>query len=156
MVIFIIGQLFVNYKRGMVISPFFSYGMYSEAINTRNSYDVFEVEQNGKRLRGQDFTPEQWDKIMLPLQYFAGVNKSNLLYKTDIKRLLTKIHISTNDKNFLSACNYQQFENWYQNYLQKITGEKTNSLTVNYRTYLYQSNTLQATRSFLPLSQLCR
>lgn len=156
MVIFIIGQLFINYKRGMVITPFFHYGMYSGVINIRNSYQIFEVIQNGKRLHGQDFTPEQWDKIMLPLQYYAGTSKSNRLYETDIKRLLTKMNISSNDKNFITACNYQQFENWYKKYLSKITNQTTTSLTASYRTYLYQSNKLEATNTSLPLSQLCR
>ena len=156
MVIFVIAQLFINYKRGMVISPFLSYGMYSEVMNINQSYEIFEVSQNGKRLRGQDFTPEQWDKIMLPLIYFAGINKSNQLYESDIKRLLSKLHLSSSEKNFLSACNYQQFEDWYKNYLAQITDQKTEGTTITYRTYSYQSNTLEATDKFLPLSQLCR
>ena len=156
MVIFMVVQFFINYKRGMVISPFLTYGMFSEVINVKKSYDIFEISQNGKRLRGQDYTPEQWDKIILPLVYFAGINKSNQLYESDIKRLLNKLHLPANQVNFLSTCNYEQFESWYRNYLAGITNQKTESLAVTYRTYMYDGDALEATNNFLPLSQLCR
>lgn len=156
MVIFAIGQLFINYKRGMVISPFFHYGMYSGIIKIKNTYDIFEIEQNGKRLRGQDFTPEQWDRIILPLQCYAGVNKSNELYETEIKRLLSKIGVSAASQNFISVCNYQEFENWYKIYVGDVTDEKIHTISVNYCTYQYESNSLRRTANCLPLSQLCR
>jgi hypothetical protein len=154
--IFVIcSQLFVILIWGIEISPFYNYGMYSEVMTVKNSYPVFEIVQNGKKLRGQDFTPERWDKIILPVQYFTDIHKSNQLYETDIKRLLGKFHISANEKNFLSTCNYQQFEDWYKSYLSDVTNEKTQSLSVNYSTYLVQSNHLIASNAFLPLSQLC-
>jgi hypothetical protein len=129
--------------------------MFSEVIEVKNGYQVFEVELNGKRLRGEDFSPREWDKIILPLQFFADIKKSNQLYETDIKRLLNKIHISAHDANFLLNCNYEQFENWYKTYLENITHQKTNFLTINYRSYKYQSNKLEPTDAVLPLSQLC-
>src|SRR5438128_4625339 len=112
-IVFICAQLFVILIWGIVITPFYNYGMYSEPMDIKKSYEVFEVEVNGRRLRGQDFSPQQWDRIILPLQFYADIKKSNELYKTDIKRLLDKMHISHNDGNFLLTCNYPQFENWY-------------------------------------------
>ena len=155
-IVFICGQLFVILIWGIVVTPFYNYGMFSEVIDVKNSYQIFEVEVNGKRLRGQDFSPQEWDKIMLPLQFYSGIKQSNELYKTDIKRLLDKMHLSASDANFLLSCNYQQFENWYRNYLQDVTNQKTESFTVNYRSYEYRLNKLQPTSSFIPLSQLCR
>lgn len=155
-IIFICGQLFVILIWGIVITPFYNYGMYSEVMPVRKTYKVFEVELNGRRLRGQDFSPQQWDKIVVPLQFYVGIKTSNELYRTDIKRLLEKMHIAANDANFLVSCNYQQFENWYKNYLEQLTNEKINSLSLNQRSYQYHANKLEATNSLLPLSQLCR
>ena len=155
-IIFICGQLFVILIWGIVITPFYNYGMYSEVIEIKKNYEVFEVEVNGKRLRGEDFLPQQWDKIILPLQFYAGINKSNDLYKTEIKRLMDKMHIPVTEQNFLLSCNYQQFENWYKDYLQNVTKQKTASLKIQYRNYEYRSNKLEPTASSLPLSLLCR
>lgn len=156
MLVFIAVQLFINYKHGMVVSPFYSYGMYSEVMNVKGQYRVFEITQNGERLRGRNFSPEQWDQLILPLQYFAGISKSNELYQSDIKRLLTKLHLSANDVDFISKCNYQQFEAWYKDHLEQITNKKTQSFSVVYRSYVYQSNALKPTADSLPISQLCR
>ena len=155
-IIFVCGQLFVILIWGIVVTPFYNYGMFSEVIDLKDNYQVFEVELNGKRLRGQDFSPQEWDKIILPLQFYAGIQKSNELYKTDIKRLMDKMHISTKDANFIQSCNDEQFENWYKNQLQEITNQKAESVTVTYRNYKYHSNKLETMTSFILLSQLCR
>jgi len=130
--------------------------MYAEVNSIQDSIPVFEVEQNGKRLRGEDYSPEQWDKIILPLQYFAELKTSNRLYSTDIKRLTRKMFIPTNDANFLITCDYHGFEKWYRNYLEEITGKQTNSLKVYYRLYRFNLNKLEPTSSVTPLSKLCR
>lgn len=155
LILFVCGQLFVVLIWGIVITPFYNYGMYSEPIAVEKNYQLFEVELNGKMLRGQDFSPQQWDKVLMPLQYYAGIKKSNALYSSDIKRLLNKMHIASNNADFLQHCSYEQFEPWYKNYLESITHRRTNSLFIHYRLYKYQSNQLVATDTLQPLSQLC-
>ncbi|MCW3081830.1 hypothetical protein [Segetibacter sp.] len=155
-IIFICAQLFVILIWGIVITPFYNYGMFSEVIKVKNAYQIFEVELNGKRLRGKDFSPQKWDKILLPLQFYAGIKTSNQLYKSDIKRLLYKMRIPANDANFLLTCNYQQFENWYKDYLQDVTNQKIEAFAVSYRNYQYHSNKLQTSPTAIPLSQICR
>jgi hypothetical protein len=151
---FICIQLFVIIIWGLVISPFYNYGMFSEVMHVNKSYRIFEVEVNGRRLRGQDFSAQQWDKVILPLEYYASINKSNTLYKTDIKRLLEKIHIETSDKNFLQQCNYQQFENWYKKYVATITFTPVHTINITYRLYKF-SDTLKPTDSVQHLAHLC-
>lgn len=154
--IFICGQLFVILIWGIVSTPFYNYGMYSEKIALQKNYNVFEVELNGKRLEGRNFSPTEWDKIMVPLQFYAGIKSSNELYKSEIQRLLNKMHFNSTEALFIQSCNYEQFENWYKKYLEAVTNQKTESLTVTYRNYELRSNKLEATPSFIPLSQLCR
>ena len=100
-ILFVAMQLLIGYKHGMVVSPFYNYGMYSHAIKIEKFYNIFEVTVNGKLLRGQDFTPQQWDKIMLPLQYYSNISQSNHLYNFEVKRLLNKFHIASKEEDFL-------------------------------------------------------
>lgn len=154
-IFFITGQLFINYKHGLVISPFYHYGMFSDVFTPINTYEIIKVEQNGKILRGQDFSAQEWDKIILPVVYFANINSSNSLFNTDIKRLVAQLHLSAAEKNFLLKCNYQEFENWYKNYLRQVTNQQTTSLHIYFHQYRYALNTLVATDSVTLLSQKC-
>lgn len=152
---FIAAQLYINSKHGVVVSPFFHYGMYSMVIKVNRTYNVFEVRQNGIMLKGEDFTPQEWDKILLPLQYFTAIQTSNKLYKNDIARLFKKIGLSTTEQNFVIHCNYQQFISWYSSYLGGITGTTTASIAVGQRLYIYNGKRLEPTNKVIPLSQLC-
>jgi hypothetical protein len=155
-ILFICGQLFVILIWGIVITPFYNYGMYSEQMHIKDEYKVFEIELNGKRLRGEDFSSQEWDKILLPLQFYAGIHESNILYKNEIKRLMNKMHFTADDNNFLQTCNYQQFEAWYEHYLEDMTKQEIKSLIINYRTYQYHRNRLDASPSSISISQTCR
>ncbi|HEX8459879.1 MAG TPA: hypothetical protein VF623_00550 [Segetibacter sp.] len=152
--LFITAQLFVILIWGIVITPFYNYGMFSEVMHVEKSYSVFEVELNGKLLRGQDFSSEQWDKIILPLQYYTEINKSNDLYRTDVKRILGKMHISAQDENFLSICDYSDFKNWYADYLLQVTYQPVHSLKLYKRNYKF-TKTLLPTDSVTMLTQIC-
>ena len=155
MILFVAMQVFVGYKHGLVVSPFFNYGMYSHEINIEKNYPVFEVKANGRLLRGQDFSPQQWDKIMLPVNYYANIHRSNDLYENEVKRLLGRLHISTEERKFLQQCDAVDFEKWYAKYLETVTGHLTNNLEISCRYYLYDGR-LQPTDSVIKLAELCR
>ena len=155
MIIFVVAQLFINFKHGMVITPFFHYGMYSHQIKMENSYEVFEIKVNNKPLKGSDFTPHQWDKILLPLVYCSHLPQSNGLYENEVKRLLAKLHISTKEKDFLQQCSLESFEKWYNKYLETILGEPVYSSEIQLRVYQYNDARLLPTDSVTNLAQLC-
>ncbi len=154
--IFIIGQLFINIKRGMVFSPFFHYGMYSEVIPVRRTYGVFEIIVNGSTLQAQNFSAQAWDKIILPLTWYSSIKtKSNSLYYTDIKRLSGKLYITTNERNYLQNCDSNTFQRWYKSYLQAILEQEIGTLNIYFRIYQLNSGHLQPTDSASSLSQIC-
>ena len=72
MLIFIIMQILVFYKGGMVFSPWYNYGMYSERMTIKPVYEITTI--NG--LKGSDYSPIDWDKINIPVQNFFGLNKN--------------------------------------------------------------------------------
>jgi hypothetical protein len=158
---FIAGQLYFNYRIGVVyspgvfVSPFYLYGMYANVYKIEVDYSITEVEVNSHLLEGKDFTPQQWDKIMLPVKFYAEIKASNSLYKTEIERLMKKISIQTREINFIQSCNDTAFKNWYTSYLQNIISEKINAIEIRQRIYQYKGHHLQPTNTVLSLSQLC-
>ena len=155
MILFLTGQLFINYKFGVVVSPFLNYGMFSEVFTVKPQYQVWEVDVNGKRLQARDFSIQQWDKVILPIQYFYSINSSNELYRTEIRRLFNNLHITTDEKKFLQTCNYLQFEQWYRSYLERVTGSSIHSLAIHYHAYQYNGSRLIPTQTDTLLPQLC-
>ncbi len=154
-ILFISGQLLVNFKRGAVFSPFFHFGMYSQVMDPQNQYTVFEVVVDGKMLQGKDFNPWEWDKLFQPLVYFVSIPNSNSLYKNEVQRVFSKFSIRANEKRFVQQCNYDQFMAWYKSYLSGILPEPASTVQVNMRTYQY-SHQLMPTQSVYPLKELCR
>ena len=155
MLFFVIAQLFVNYKRGLVVTPFFHYGMYSHRINIEKGYQIIKVEVEGKILRGADFSPHSWDKILLPIVYFSNIKQSNNLYYSEIRRLTGIIHLTTKEENFIQQCNSKSFENWYKNYLEKIVGHSIKNCRIQLQFYNFTNSSLQQIDSVTRLSILC-
>jgi hypothetical protein len=155
MILFLAAQLFVNYKRGLVITPFFHYGMYSHTINVEKEYPVVEIEVNGKMLHGADFAPHVWDKILLPIVYYNNLPQSNKLYNTDIKRLMGTMHLSVREENFIQPCNISSFEKWYKSYLETIIRKPIPTCNIQIRNYRFNNSTLQQTDSIKRLPDLC-
>jgi hypothetical protein len=155
-VAFITGQLFINYKHGMVASPFLHYGMYSEVMKVKHTYGVFEVMVNGKPLQGKDYSAQQWDKIILPLRYYANIKAvSNKLYYTDIKRLMAAVKLSPVEQRYVQQCNAQQFQQWYKRYVQDVINTPVKQLDIRYHIYHSNDHQLQPTDTLLTITDLC-
>jgi hypothetical protein len=130
-VLFIIGQLFINFKRGMVFSPFFHYGMYSAMMKPKNNYPVFEVIVDEEVLQAKDFTPQQWDKIQQPLIYFKEHKEWNSDQFSEANRLFG---LSDTSK-FMNNLPKRSFYTWYQNYLSLVLEKKVMTLLVQQKNY---------------------
>ena len=95
MLFFIAGQLFVFYRAGMVFSPWYNYGMYSAVIKPQKEYALYNVYADGKIMAGNEYTPQQWDRIHFNLvQADAAACNSNF-YEKEINRLFNKFHLPT-------------------------------------------------------------
>jgi len=136
---FICGQLFINYKHGVVFSPFFHYGMYSEVIPTKDHYDVTEVYINNERLASKNFSPQQWDNIIQPAEkFFAQKEWNSNLWHADIQRLLP----FTDSSKFVNVITDRQFENWYKQRLEYITGKQVSTFGIKFISYTFNSASL--------------
>ena len=130
-VLFIIGQLFINFKRGMVFSPFFHYGMYSEVMKPKDSYPVFEMVVNEAALQAKDFTPQQWDKIQQPLIYFNKHRQWNEQMFSEADRLFGM----SDSSRFINTLPKRSFYTWYQNYLSMVLERPVTTLLVQQKNY---------------------
>jgi capsule polysaccharide export protein KpsE/RkpR len=154
--LFIAGQLFVLLVHGIVISPFYNYGMFSEVMKPKEEYWAFEVNVNGQNLRGKDFSASEWDKIMLPLNYYSSISAaSNRLFYTDVRRIMNTVFLHPNEKRFLQNCNEEDFIEWYKKYLSVSFDKTINTLHIQYRKYRFEGEKLQPADVVYPLSQLC-
>lgn len=141
-ILFIAGQLFINYKRGVVLSPFFHYGMYSEVIQPATSYNVLEIFVNGSRLQTKNFSPQEWDKITLPVDRFYHQQMWNSqLFKADIHRMLP----FTDSGYFINTITEETFNNWYRQQLENITGKKINTFQIVFAGYTFNGTSLNKT-----------
>ncbi len=138
MLFFSLGQLLVNYKRGMVFSPFFHYGMYSAKVEPRHSYLVNIVTVDGDTLSGADYTPPQWDKIQYTLQQVVASSCDSLFYQNQILRLYRKAGLpAPNSKYFVNFGNRQKRLETYKIWLAKQLGKKGASIKVSQNRYVY-------------------
>jgi hypothetical protein len=104
MLFFIAMQLFVFYRRGMVFSPWYNYGMYSAVIKPQKQYAVYKVYADGKLLRGDNFSPQQWDAFHFVLEQADAASCNEHFYDTQVKRLFTKFHLPVPGKeNFINT-----------------------------------------------------
>lgn len=138
-VLFIAGQLFINYKHGVVFSPFYHYGMYSEVIKPATEYNVLKVYINEELLVAKNFSPQQWDKIILPVDRFYNQQKWNsTLFKEDINRMLP----FANSVYFTNTITEENFNNWYRQQLENITGKKVNTFKIVFTDYTFNGTNL--------------
>lgn len=133
--LFAIGQLFINYKHGVELSPFYQYDMFSLPFHFTGTYKATEVTINGKQLQPQNFTPNGWDNVMIPIiQYQNQQQWNSLLYHTTIQRLL-----HTSDSSlYTNRLSKQAFDDWYRHRILRLLRVKDTNAIVSYRVVSYQ------------------
>ena len=125
--LFAFGQLFIDYKRGVVFSPFFHYGMYSIKFYPQREYSVTAVYVNGERLHTTAFTPQQWDNISVPVDLFSSQEENNQsVWQANIRRML---HVKDSSK-YLNTLDSAGFDRWYKSYLAYKFGYNGNAISV--------------------------
>lgn len=145
-IVFFIGmQLLVTYKRGMVISPWYNYGMYSEKMYPKQIYEV------NNRLAGNTWlyliAPQYDDKINLTLDNYRKLAQNDSLYRNEITRLFAKFHLPVPKENFYqSPFNKRDFDAWFTQYCHSF-GSPPSSLvpqSITVQSAVWNGKVLQA------------
>ena len=129
------GQLFIDYKNGIEVSPLYHYGMFSIPFHFASTYDCIEVSVNGKQLQTKNFTPNGWDNIVIPItQYNHQQEWNSNMYNQTIRRLL-HINDSTCYTNRLSQ---NEFDDWYHHRILDLLGIADSTTIVRYDVISYK------------------
>lgn len=138
-VLFAFAQLINNIRQDIAISPFYSYGMYSEHMPVRQTYTVPEILVNGKQLQTKDFTPQEWDNITVPVSKFYEQKEWNTaMWRADIHRLLP----FSDSTIFLNQLNENDFKSWYKSHLANLLNRKIDSVAIDFNKYNFTGSTL--------------
>ena len=141
-ILFALLQLINNIRQDIAISPVYSYGMYSERINPSSTYIVPEVFVNGKQLQTKNYTPQQWDNIIVPVsKFYEQKDWNSAMWQTDIRRLLP----FSDSTKFLNTMTEDQFKNWYKNHLPFILNEKVDTINISFNSYQFNNTILKKT-----------
>jgi len=100
MLFFTVMQLFVFYRSGMVFSPWYNYGMYSEVIRPEKEYAIYKVYADGELMTGDQYSPQQWDNIHFKLVQADATACNANFYQKEISRLFKKFHLSIPAEHF--------------------------------------------------------
>lgn len=135
---FIIVQLFLNFKQGMVATPFMHFGMYSGAFKVQPEISVTEIMVDGKKLSAANFSATEWDKIILPIELYCDQYKrGKTFYQADIKRLLARLKIPSKESSFYSALSNTDFLSAYKKVLSSIIGSEISDINILVSRYRY-------------------
>lgn len=115
MLFFTAMQLFVFARSGMVFSPWYNYGMYSEMINPLPQYELYKVYADGELVKGDEYSPAQWDNIHFKLLQADAAACNATFYNNEIRRLFKKFHLPIPPEQFFinTAFNPQTIRQQY-------------------------------------------
>jgi hypothetical protein len=144
-ILFAVAQIVDNMKRGIAVSPFFSYGMYSAKIDPVKYYTVPEIFVNGKQLQAKDFSSSRWDNITYPVTVFYKLDSLNLYqWRTDIYRLLP----FTDSSKFVNHLSEAAFKEWYNRRLQSLLNEQIDSINIVFTNYYFDGKSFHKQNNF--------
>ena len=137
-VLFIVIQLFLNFKQGLTVIPFMHIGMYSGVQKIKTEISVVEVIVNDKQLQASEFKATTWDQIMLPLQAYYNQQKNGLsFYQNDIRRILAAFKIPSDEPAYFRALSQESFIEKYSEYLTRIINIPVKKIDIRQSTYRY-------------------
>ncbi|MDI9364805.1 MAG: hypothetical protein QM541_07630 [Flavobacterium sp.] len=148
LIFFIVAQLVINYRKSFVVTPWYHYGMFSTPALQPDSLQVFQVEVNGKILQPLDFTPQQWDNVILPLNYFYNTT-TDTLWKKICRSVFRISNPNPLAPNYSIQLTTSEFYSWYQTQLQQMLPNKIASIHVFSATAINKSSTLTITKKQL-------
>ena len=137
-------QIINNIRQDVAFSPVYTYGMYSQVIKPQKKYIVPEISVNGNLLETKNFTPQQWDKIILPVLLFSKQEAWNRFEFDSYIRRLLQIEDSSFYINKLSKA---QFDEWYKKYLSEIIHLDISNLVITFNEFDFNNRELRRLRT---------
>lgn len=127
-----LGFTFISHLFRTSSTPFFFYGMYSSPVPVTDDFSFLIVEKNGKEIFNK---PEIWNHHRrVPFYY------SSRTYEQLLNNDYMKIHQSFHTKIYPDKSALQDYPKWLLRYLERLEGEKIDSITLYKVTVSYEQN----------------
>lgn len=126
-VLFIIGQAFVTYNRGMVFSPFFNFSMYSVAYPRVDTLEVLELYTEGRPLSPSQLSTRNWDKLSSAYTYSANMQRNEWVL-TEMQRLTGAAGLEWPIEPYQNRLSKDEMEEKWKAMFVKVTGKQPDSV----------------------------
>ncbi|MBA2498903.1 MAG: hypothetical protein H0V30_04185 [Chitinophagaceae bacterium] len=119
-------------------TPFMHSGMYSGTFKVQSEISVTELIIDGKKLSASDYSATEWDKIIMPAELYCRHHlKDKIFYQEDIKRLLARFKLPSNETSFYTALSKDEFLILYKKLLSSLIGKKIHEIEIIQSKYQY-------------------
>ncbi len=144
--LFIFIWAFLNYKQGAVATPLLQYGMYSGRYHISDTQNVILLFINKNKLDFTRYTTAEKDHMQVYLEEYLIEKENNEMVFNTMQRILKKTGIGQwmKKENYTNSVTDKDFTKWYENIIEKITGEKINQLEAFQQKYIWQFGQLTA------------
>ncbi len=122
------GQLFINYKNGVMCSPFYNYDMYSNVALPKQYYPVMQISITNRLLQTKDYSPNEWDNLLQPIIFFEKQERWNrYIFQTETRKFLPVYDSSP----YLKTVPQARFARWYNKQVLRIAGNVAEPVAVS-------------------------
>ncbi len=142
---FLTAMLFINYKRGLVITPMLQYGMFSEKFQLEDTITTYQIIVDNKQIDLSNYSFTERDLIITPIEDYQKQKKTNPAIYTTMKPFFNKVGLG----NFMEEVKYSNqiteidFNNWYKNKLQMLILTPINNLEIQTCRYVWENNAVK-------------
>ncbi len=120
--------LYINFKWGVVATPIYQYGMFSNAWYNAGPYPAYTVELNRHTYQLSNLPFPVRDQCVVIFSRYLSLEANN---QWAIKAMLPLYGTSFNSDDVIAGrVSAEVFSKWFEQWLGKVTGEQVNSLII--------------------------
>jgi hypothetical protein len=131
LILFLFAQLFIAFKRGMEVAPFFNYGMFSEKVKPRPVYPVLELYSGGERIEAAGYSLHTWDRLLGTYDFITDTGYNTQLYENEVKRIMKKAGWHPAKKNYVMAAEEPYLKERWKLFAENLLNRKIDSFRIN-------------------------
>jgi len=145
-VVFILGTMVCTFSK-IEITPFFLWAHYSDQQTATGKFERIYIEVNGEILDLPKLSRSTREIIQLPTEYFVQLEQCD--YNTNTRQMIRKkfgsmVSAASLKKMENRLCNSkedrQAYMYWLANYIERIYGEKVQTMEVGTRELVFMSD----------------
>lgn len=131
-ILFVVLFIFINLKKGMVVSPVYQFGMYSRQQNLSDTISSFRIVADGKEIDLSKLSFIQVDQLLNPLSSFFHARENNTEVAKTMNAFFFKSGMNIFQNTVLPGSNVPQekFISWYKKLLYAKTGLEVKHLNI--------------------------